>query len=151
MPKLNSTSIIALLVVAVAVVGGIYLYLSGGLPQLGGEKQTGQQGEQAELPEVLSIAGRVTSVNVDENSFVLLQPKEERSFTVKLGEETEFIRLIFPFDLNNPPATDVSFIPDREVVTIEDLHVGDQVFARADTPIKTGQDITNPLEIQILP
>ena len=146
MPKLNS-SVIIVIVVLVAVVGGIYFYSTGGLSQQGQEQK---KAETTFVPEIRSIAGRVTSVNVAENSFVLLQPKEERSFTVKLGEETEFIRLVFPFDLNNPPA-DVTFTPEREVVTIEDLKEGEQVFVRSNSPIKTGQEIVSPLEIQILP
>jgi len=89
-------------------------------------------------------------VNIDKNSFVVLQPKEEREFTIKLGERTKFIRLVFPFNLNNPPI-DGSFTPEREIVTIGDLEVNDQVFVRSDSPVKTGQDIVNPLEIQILP
>ena len=146
MPKL-SLSTIGIIVVLVAVVGGIYFYSTGGISQLGQEQE---KEETTFVPEVRSIAGKVTSVNVSENSFVLLQPREERSFTVKLGEETEFIRLVFPFDLNNPPA-DVTFTPEREVVTIEDLKEGEQVFVRSNSPIQADQDIINPLEIQILP
>ena len=146
MPKL-SLSTIGIVVVLVAVAGGVYFYSTGGLPQLGQEQE---KEETTFVPEIRSIAGKVTSVNVSENSFVVLQPREERSFTVKLGEETEFIRLVFPFDLNNPPA-DVTFTPEREVVTIEDLKEGEQVFVRSNSPIKTGQEIENPLEIQILP
>ena len=148
MPKL-SLSTIGIIVVLVAVVGGIYFYSTGGISQLGQEQEQ-QKGETTPEPEIRSIAGKVTSVNVSENSFVVLQPREERSFTVKLGEETEFIRLVFPFDLNNPPQ-DAIFTPERELVTIEDLKEGDQVFIRSNSPIKTGQEITNPLEIQILP
>tara|TARA_Y100000310_G_C20456270_1_gene703217 strand:+ start:307 stop:738 length:432 start_codon:yes stop_codon:yes gene_type:complete len=143
MPKL-SLSTIGIIVVLVAVVGGVYLYSTGGLPE-GSEQET-----QEEQQEILSIAGKVTSTNTAENSFVILQPKEERSFTVKLGEETEFIRLVFPFDLNNPP-TDTTFTPERETVTIEDLGVNDQVFVRSPKAIKTGEEIVNPLEVQILP
>ena len=146
MPKL-SLSTIGIVVVLVAVVGGIYFYSTGGISQLGQEQE---KEETTFVPEIRSIAGKVTSVNVSENSFVVLQPKEERSFTVKLGEETEFIRLVFPFDLNNPPQ-DAIFTPERELVTIEDLKEGDQVFIRSNSPIKTGQEIINPLEIQILP
>ena len=69
---------------------------------------------------------------------------------MRLEEETEFIRLVFPFDINNPPA-DATFTPKREVVTVGDLKEGDQVFVRSNSPIKTGQDIVSPLEIQILP
>ncbi|MCH8244319.1 hypothetical protein IIB97_00305 [Patescibacteria group bacterium] len=148
MPKL-SLSTIGIVIVLVAVVGGVYFYFTGGFSQLGQEQEQ-QKEETTFVPEVRSVAGKVTSVNVAENSFVLLQVKEERSFTVKLGEETEFIRLVFPFDLNNPPA-DVTFTPEREVVTIEDLKENEQVFVRSNSPIKIGQEITNPLEIQILP
>ena len=148
MPKL-SLSTIGIVIVLVAVVGGVYFYFTGGFSQLGQEQEQ-QKEETTFVPEVRSVAGKVTSVNVAENSFVLLQVNEERSFTVKLGEETEFIRLVFPFDLNNPPA-DITFTPEREVVTIEDLKENEQVFVRSNTPIKIGQEITNPLEIQILP
>jgi len=149
MPKLN-INIIGVIVVLVIVAGGVYLYSTGSLSQNGKEQQEQQKGETIFVPEIRSIAGKVTSMNINENSFVILQPKEERSFTVKLGEETEFIRLVFPFDLNNPP-TDGSFTPEREIITIEDLRVNDQVFIRSDSLIQTGQDIVSPLEIQILP
>ncbi|MDP4007176.1 MAG: hypothetical protein Q8P55_01085 [bacterium] len=146
MPKL-SLSTIGIIVVLVAVAGGVYLYSIGGLPQIGQEQQ-----KEEVFEEVTSIAGKVVSVDAAGNSFVLLQPKEERSFTVKLGEDTAFIRLVFPFDIANPPLDqEISFTPEREVVTIEDLEMDDQVFVRASSPIKTKQDIVNPLEVQVLP
>ncbi len=104
----------------------------------------------ATLPPISSIAGRVTVVNVLENSFVLLQPKEEREFTVRTGEHTEFIRLVFPFDICNPPG-DATFTPAREPITIDDLQEGDQVFVRSSHPIRTGESIESPLEVQVLP
>jgi len=145
--QLNSKNIIIIGVVGAVIVGGIFLVFSGGLP-----KQEEQQQAQEELPEqeVRSVAGKVTSVDVSSNSFVLLQPKEEREFTVKLGEETELIRLVFPFDIANPPA-EATFTPKREPVSLKDLKAGDQVFVRSAVPIKTGQDVVNPLEVQILP
>ncbi|MDA1337577.1 MAG: hypothetical protein O3C23_02330 [bacterium] len=144
MPKI-SLSIIGTIALAVVVGGGAYLYFAGSIPA--NEKE---QAQTEEVQEILSIAGRVTSINVDENSFIVLQPKEEREFVVLVGEETEFIRLVFPFDLNNPP-TEGSFTPEREVVTVKDVQVNDQVFIRASSPVTTGQDIVSPLEIQILP
>jgi hypothetical protein len=102
------------------------------------------------FPELRSIAGRVTAVNVQGNAFVMLQPKEEREFRVRLGKETEFIRLVFPFDISNPPAN-ATFTPERELITIEDLKVGEQVFVRSANPIRTGEGIVGPLEVQVLP
>ena len=146
MAKLN-VSTIGIIIILLVVVGGIYLSVTGSIPET---RQEEQKEESVVQPEIKSIAGRVISTNIDESSFVVLQPKEEREFTVKLGEETQFIRLVFPFDLNNPP-TDGIFTPEREIVTIEDLRVSDQVFVRSNSSIQTGQDIVNPLEIQILP
>ena len=143
--QLNKKNIVIIGVVGAVVLGGIYLYFSGKLT-----KPTGGTGEEVAQEEIFSIAGKVISVDTADNSFVVLQPQEEREFTVKLGEETEFIRLIFPFDINNPPV-DATFTPEREAVTIEDLEVDDQVFVRGSSPIKTEQDIVNPLEVQVLP
>lgn len=142
--SLNNKNLIVLGVVGAAILGGIYLYSSDKLPKLGGPQ------EEAVFEEVTSIAGKIVSVDVASNSFVLLQPKEERQFTVKLGEDTEFIRLVFPFDVANPPA-EATFTPERKVITIKDLKENDQVFVRGSSPIKTNQDIVNPLEVQVLP
>src|SRR3989338_10254491 len=131
--QLNSKNIIIIGVVGAVIAGGIFLVFSGGLP-----KQEEQQQAQEELPEqeVRSIAGKVTSVDISSNSFALFQPKEGREFTVKLGAETELTRLVFPFDIANPPA-EATFTPNREVITMQDLKENDQVFVRASSPIKT--------------
>lgn len=145
MIQLNKKNLIIVGVVGAVIVGGIYFYSSGKFPQLAG----GSKEEQV-FEEVTSIAGKVVSIDVANNSFVILQPSEERRFTVKLGEDTAFIRLVFPFDVSNPPA-EATFIPERKVITVENLKVDDQVFVRASSPIKTKQDIVNPLEVQVLP
>ena len=95
MAKLN-VSTIGIIIILIVVAGGIYLSFTGSIPEI---RQEEQKEESIAQPEIKSIAGRVISINIDENSFVVLQPKEEREFTVKLGEGTEFIRLVFPFDL----------------------------------------------------
>jgi hypothetical protein len=145
--QLNTKNIVIAGVVGVIILGGIYFYSSGKFPQLTGESQKKEVNFEAEIS---SIAGKVVSVDIAGNSFVLLQPKEERQFTVKLGESTAFIRLVFPFDVANPPAN-ATFTPERKIITIEDLAENDQVFVRASSPIKTNQDIVNPLEVQVLP
>jgi hypothetical protein len=97
-----------------------------------------------------SIAGRVTRLHVHANSFVVFLPKEGLEFTVRLGKQTEFIRLVFPFNSKNPPA-DATFTPKRELTTIENLKIGDQVFVRSSHPIRSGEDVVGPLEVQVLP
>lgn len=143
--QLNKKNLIIIGVVGAVVLGGIYLYFSGKLI-----KPTGGAQKEEVVEEVTSIAGKVVSVDVASNSFVVLQPKEERQFTVKIGESTALIRLVFPFDVANPPAN-ATFTPERKIITIKDLKKDDQVFVRGSSPIKTNQDIVNPLEVQVLP
>lgn len=140
----NRTTVIIGVIVIAAVAGGAYLYFTGGLPEV-------EQNGQEQVPqEVRSLSGRVTSINISQNSFVILQEAENRSFTVQPGEDTSFLRLSFPFDIADaPPGT--SFTPSIEEVTVEDLTVGNQVFVRPASPVSTGDDIANPIEIQILP
>lgn len=145
--QFNNKNILIIGVVGVVIVGGIFLYSSGKLQKPAGGSQ--EETQQAFL-EVFSIAGKVTAVDAQNNSFVVLQPKEERSFTVKLGEETEFIRLVFPFDIANPPA-EATFTPERKPIAIKDLKENSQVFVRSSHVIKTKQDIVDPLEVQVLP
>ena len=135
MPQLITKNILIIGAVGVVIAGGILFYSSK---------------EEVIEQEVFSVAGKIVSVNTADNSFVVLQPKEDREFTVKLGEETEFIRLIFPFDIANPPA-EATFTPERKVITIKDLKENDQVFVRSSIAIQTGKDIVNPLEVQVLP
>ncbi|MDP2735894.1 MAG: hypothetical protein Q8P12_06850 [bacterium] len=144
----NTATLVVVGVIIIAVLAGAYLFFTGSLPEAGQGEELGE--EQAAPQEIRSLAGRVTSINAAQNSFIILQAAEDRSFTVMLGENTEFIRLGFPFDITNPPP-DTSFTPTREEVTIEDLQVGDQVFVRASSPVLPGDDVTDPLEVQILP
>ena len=143
MPNVNQ--IIVGSIILVVVVVGIFLFTTGKITQVADKSDQGEV-----VAEVFSIAGRVTSVNIQDNSFVLLQPREEVELTIKLGTETEFIRLVFPFDITNPPE-DVTFTPERKPVTIEDLKIGDQVFVRSSHAVNVGEDVVDPLEIQILP
>ncbi len=143
MPNVNQ--ILIILVVIVIVVVGIFLFTTGKIPQVANESE-----EQEVAAEVFSIAGRVTSINTQENSFMLLQPREETEIIVKIGTETEFIRLVFPFDITNPPEG-ATFTPEREPVIIGGLNVNDQVFVRSSHAVKTGEDVVDPLEVQILP
>ena len=140
--------VIGVIIVVGVVLLGMYLFFTGDLSQQAAQEQ--QQKKSISLPEVPSISGQVISVDIANNSFVLLQSKEDRSFTVQLGKETEFTRVTLPSSLSSPSVDDSS-APGQEAVTIKGLQVGDQVFVRAQTFIKTGQDINNPLEVQVLP
>lgn len=84
-------------------------------------------------------------------SFTLLQAREKREIKIQLGEATNFVRLVFPFDIANPPA-DATFTPERQQVTIANLKVGDQVFVRAAEVIQPAdKEVVGPTEVQILP
>jgi len=158
MSKINSTTI-GIVIALVVIIGGVYFYSTDRQTQSNQEQQVQreqqvQQGQKEQKKvetiierEIRSIAGKVTSLNISSNSFVMRDSNQERSFTVKLGEKTEFIRLVFPTD----SSTGADFAPRREVITIKDLKKSEQVFVRSNSPIKTGLDIVSPLEVQVLP
>ncbi len=140
MNKLNKTQVALVLIVVILGIG-VFLFK---VPQ-------NMKGKQAQTQNaVLSIAGSVGAVNVSGNSFALINAKEGKEVTVKVGNNTKMVRLVFPFDLKNPPANK-TFTPERKPIALKDLKTGDQVFVRASEPIKAGQDVINPIEIQILP
>lgn len=138
---------IGLFVVLVAVLGGIYVF-----SQQKREESPAQNSEGSQ--EVFSIAGSVQSVNASENSFVVQESTFKQNFKVVVGNDTQMIKLSFPFDLNNPPE-EASFVPEKAEITLEDIKKGDQVFVRSSHVVSPsadgGQDIINPLEVQILP
>jgi len=144
MPNVNQILIIAVVIVIVVVVA---LLATGqiSLPPV----ETAE--EQTEAQEVLSVAGQVKSVDVDANSFVVTDQDAGQDITVRIGDETEFISLIFPFDPASPPEEIETFVPERETATIQGLEVGDFVFVRSSHVIEIGGEVIDPLEIQILP
>ncbi|OHA68829.1 MAG: hypothetical protein A3J68_02370 [Candidatus Wildermuthbacteria bacterium RIFCSPHIGHO2_02_FULL_48_16] len=132
---------VGLFVVLLAVAGGIYVFSQQ-------KKEPAQQSSESQ--EVFSIAGSVQSVDADKNSFIVQESTNRQDVTVIVGDNTQMIRLSFPFDLNNPPE-EASFVPEQEEVVLNDIKKGDQVFVRSSHVVKTGQDIINPLEVQVLP
>jgi len=143
MAKRNVILLGVLVALAVATAGA-YLYFTGS------SLVTEDSQDQPVLKEARNLSGRVVTVNVEENSFVILQEAEKRSFTVQLGEDTVFSSLSFPFDITEAlPGT--SFTPVFTEATVADLVIGDQVFVRPVSPVNTGDSIINPLEVQILP
>lgn len=131
---------IGLFVVLLAVLGGIYVFSQ--------QKKEGSPVQSGEMQETFSIAGSVQSA--DATGFVVQESTFKQDFRVVVGNDTQMIKLSFPFDMNNPPE-EASFVPEKAEITLEDIKKGDQVFVRSSHVVKPGQDITNPLEVQILP
>ncbi len=136
-----------LVLIAVIAVIGAFLF---GVPQKLLKYGINTQQKQANQTEQLSIAGKVSGVTLAGNSFKLINIRDGKEVIVKLGSNTKMVRLVFPFDVKNPPESK-TFTPKLQPATLKDLKAGDQVFIRASEAIKAGQDVINPIEIQILP
>ena len=115
--------------------------------------ETIKQQESLVVTKQLTIRGEVSSINLDENSLSIIVAfgEEEVDFLVQLGEATNIVQIKFPFDLDNPPKETLTFKPERAEVMLEDIKEGDIVFIRSSHAITPGEDIKNPLEVQILP
>ncbi len=148
MPKLSQMQIAGILLLVVLILGAFLFGLPAKLFKGSWSKPVQQQTQTAS--PVLSLAGKIESVDVKTDSFKVSNTQDRKTYTVKLGQDTKIVQLIFPFDLKNPPPNK-TFTPERKSVTLQDLKAGDQIFLRASQPVKEGQDVANPIEIQILP
>lgn len=145
MPNVNQIIIGGIVIVVVVV--GIFLFTTGKITPV----ESPEPEEQTLAAETLSLAGKVTSVDADNNSFVMTDGQSEQEFTIQIGVETEFIRLVFPFDLASPPEDLETFVPERQNTTVQELAEGDFVFVRSSHEVKSGEEVVDPIEIQILP
>ncbi|MCP6726995.1 MAG: hypothetical protein KJI69_03165 [Patescibacteria group bacterium] len=143
MPNVNQ--IIIGIIVIVIVVVGIFLFSTGKITLVESPE------EDTLAAETFSLAGKVMSVDAGNNSFVMTDGQSKQEFTIKIGDETEFIRLGFPFDPASPPENIESFVPERLDTTIEELVEGDFVFVRSSHQVESGKEVVDPIEIQILP
>lgn len=120
-------------VVLVVVLVGIFLFSTG-----------------TNRGEIRSFTAKVILVNTEEDSFTIVEQGQGQDYVVFIGEETEFVRLVFTFDPEFPPEGD-TFIPEKQPASIANLEVGEFIFILSSHAIETGKDIINPVEIKILP
>ena len=143
MPK---NKIIILIVVVILIFGGI---IGWGLTQkskIALEEETFQE----ELPEIFSLSGTVSGVNVEGN-FIMVQPaNQENEVKVIISETSKLIRLEFPFDPKNPPQ-EGTFTPTQTEVEISDFKQGDNVFIKVKENIAGKTEFDEVDLIHILP
>ena len=150
MLKPSVNQLIIAVVVIVIVVVGIVLFSMGKITPVT-PAESPKQEEHVVAAGTLSLSGKVISVDVGNNSFVMADQQSQQEFTIKVGEQTDFISLGFPFDPASPPKDIETFIPERLDTTIEELVEGDFVFIRSSHEVKSGKEVVDPVEIQILP
>src|SRR3989338_1451282 len=136
MKSITSTQL-GLLIVLAAVIGGVYYFEQ--------QRQESQTQVQEQSGEVFNIVGEVKSVG--NQSFVVSQGGLD--YTISLGVDTQMIKLTLPPIGDDSGET--SFIPEKRVITISDIKARDQVFVRSSHSVKPGEEIVNPLEVQVLP
>ena len=100
---------------------------------------------------LFSVAGQVIAVDVDYNSFTVHDQELGRSFVVRVGVSTGFIRLVLPVSPVDPPDGSEAFVPVMMPATVQDLQADDHVFVRSSHELKEGESVVDPLEIQVLP
>lgn len=154
---MTKNQIIAVVVAAVIVLGGIiYLANSGQLSQLKPPTLKEQEQQQAVSPEAeevtesLSFVAIVKEVEPAENLLIVTEPAEEKEIKLYVSENTQIIELSFPFDLANPPA-DATFTPERTPRTIQEVEVDAHLMVEAETNIIGKTEIRDITMIQILP
>ena len=145
--KLNTKTIFIALLIFVAGVLLVFQYAKEGSKTA---NENGGQTEVAILRYTVSAEGK--SVNPAEKSFVATFQYEETGVdsTVTLGNGSRLVKLVFPFDVHNPPG-EGSFTPKQEPIQIEEVVSGDRVFIRSAESIVLGSGNVVAEEVIVLP
>ena len=144
---MKKNQIIFLILVLISISGGIIgwaLIQKAKLPP--GEKITPEE----KAVEVFSLSGMISGVDTANNSLKVSQPKEGKEYKINLSQDTEIVRLKFPFDPANPPK-EATFTPERIPITINDLKIGDSILVESNTNIYGKTEIDDVSRIQVLP
>ena len=132
-----------IVIIALVILGGVGLYL------LNERTDTGEtsQDTASVIPDQYILAGKITSIDVEAETFVFEESRMKQAFTVVIGNQTSLIQTIFPDEITE------DFQPIRNDITMLDLSVGDQISVRSAQPVSLSKGITieSPKEVQILP
>ena len=140
--------LITLAVLVFLAVGAVFFFSADKAEKTVGEFEVFQ-----ELPpvEVFSLASVISRIDREKKLIFVQHPTEAKEIKIMIGEETQIVKLEFPFDPANPPKGETTFSPQFVKITIDDLKPGDH------TLIESGENIYQKLEfnqvknIQVLP
>ena len=142
----NKLVILGIIIVIIAVLAFTLFSSSreGDQPGPTGETQN-KQTEEAR--EVLTIAGKVLEVNVNESYIVFLRDQTKEEYKVIVGDTTKLTQLVRPANTGE----NTSFTYRNVEASIVDVKAEMRAFVLSSQPIKAGEDIVNPSEIRLIP
>jgi len=154
----NKIIIIILLVLVVgAVCYFIILSSNKGKNEFGGKIFTTGEGEEkkgeelGKSEEVLSLSGKVSSVN-NVGNFLMVKPAgKEDEVKVIISEMAKLIKLTVPFDEKNPLPPGTQFTPKEKEIKLSDFKTGDEILVLAKNDITGKTEVDNITLVQILP
>lgn len=99
--------------------------------------------------KILSLMAKISKIDARKNRLIVKPLKEEKEIGVILSQDTEIIKLEFPFSLSNPPEKE--FTLKRTEIKISQLKEGDTIFIKTDKNIAGKTEFNNIDFIEVLP
>ena len=130
--------IILIIVVLVTAIVLTFLWFEKEKNKFKGESFT--TGEDV-VTEQLSLIGKISTVNTENNFLMVMPVNTEREVKVIVSDAARLIKLEAPFLEDSPPPAGTQFVPGQKEITLSDFKEGDNVL------VMTGEDITGKSEI----
>ena len=146
MQKLTKNQIIILIIGVILIIGGVIYLLS--LPKEEKEVRPIEKEEigKAEIPEIFSLSGEILKIDPKNNSLIVLSNDQE--FQANLNQDTQIKKLGVPANLES---TSGVFKPEKKLVGLKDLRIGDKVLIKTTKNIYGKTEFNDVSQIQVLP
>lgn len=150
MQPLNKNIIIAIIIVVLIIGGSIGLTLT--LQKLKNQSSGENQNPSVQLEPKTILQGLVTSIN-EQDKYIMVKEagqSEEKEYKVLIADSTKIIKLELPFDPNNPPGNNVTFVPKKTEVKISGIKVNDNVVVKSNENFAGKNEVKRVEYIEIL-
>lgn len=101
--------------------------------------------------EIFSLASVISRIDSEQKLIFVQHPTEPKEIKVMIGDQTEILKIEFPFDPANPPKGETTFSPKLTKITLGDLKPGNHALIESDENIYQKLEFNSVRKIQVLP
>jgi uncharacterized protein YxeA len=145
--KLSLKKILIILTIVLILIAGIFSWFIFQKRKFPPPKPFHKQEEVGE--RILSLMAKISKIDVDKNRLIVKPLNEEKEIKVILSEDTEIIKLGFPFNLFSP--SEKEFTLTKTKIKISQLKEGDTIFIKTSKSITDKTEFNNVDFIEVLP
>ncbi|MBI2092993.1 MAG: hypothetical protein HYT75_08395 [Deltaproteobacteria bacterium] len=144
----KKTKIVGLVLLSSVILLGITLFLIG--PDNSGQGEVEVFEPPSPRIEVFSLAAVISKIDAQQKLIVLKHPTQDKDISVIVRDDSEILKVEFPFDPKNPPSQ-ASFAPKYTKIALQDLKPGNHALIESNENIYNKYEFDNVKSIQVLP